>query len=222
MHKIELKYIIIEYSDKDLSYIDTLCDYVEKSCAEIISFFGINNFGKRINVKLWDSLNDFRDCYRMSKYGQIENAEVPKWLCGFAKDDVIHALSLEELRKTEFHGNSTLQKLEYLVMHEFTHSCHLKLNSATAKYAWLSEGLATTITHQLDNTDKIFELSLNQAINGGAGADYKNYHTMFSYVHETYGRDYILDLIRDNDLLKKDTPNLYEETSRIYGNNRVK
>lgn len=45
---------------------------------------------------------------------------------------------------------------------------------------------------------------------------------MFCYVYETYGRDYILSLIRNNELLKNDTPKLYEETVKMYGDNKRK
>lgn len=102
-------------------------------------------------------------------------------------------------------------------MHEFTHSCHIKINKLF--YVWLTEGLATTITHQMENEDRIFNLTLEQAINGGH--DYRNYHTMFCYVYETYGRDYILNLIKDNELLERATPQLYEETVKMYGNNKI-
>lgn len=40
---------------------------------------------------------------------------------------------------------------------------------------------------------------------------------MFNYVLNTYGRDYILRLITDENLLKNKTNKLYEETKEYYG-----
>lgn len=218
MYKRELKYIVIEYSDKDLLYINDLCKYIEQSCEEIISFFDIKEFGKKVNIKLWDNLENFRRYYKKVGSSLDEKGETCNWVCGFSNGDIIHSLCLDEYKKTKFHENNTLQDLKFLVMHEFTHSCHSKINKPY--YTWLAEGLATTITHQMENTDRILNFSLEQALDGGC--DYQNYHIMFSYVYETYGRNYILNLIRDNELLKKDTPKLYEETVRLYGNNKTK
>lgn len=215
MYQKDLTYITIEYSDKDLDYIDDLCAYIEWSSDEIVTFLNIQTFGEKVHVKLWDNLESFRKCYKDTGYSLDKKGEVRKWVCGFAFGNDVHTLCLEAYRQTKTHENNTLQDLKYLIMHEFTHSCHTKLNPK--KYAWLGEGLATTITHQMENEDKIFNFTLNQAINGGP--DYRNYHTMFSYVYKTYGRDYILNLINDYDLLKKVTPKLYEETFKLYGNN---
>ena len=218
MYKRKLKYIMIEYSDKDLSYIDELCEYIEQSCDEIISFLDINKFEEKVNVKLWDNLENFRKCYKNKGFYLDENGEVRKWICGFSDENIVHTLCLDEYKKTKSHENNTLQDLQFLVMHEFTHSCHAKINKSY--YAWLGEGLATTLSHQMENTDRIFNFTLEQAMKGGS--DYRNYHTMFSYVYETYGRDYILSLIKSNELLKTATPKLYKETVKAYGNNKSK
>lgn len=217
MYNKELKYVKIEYSDKDLPYIDDLFEYIEQACDEIISFFGINEFGEKVSIKLWDSLDAFREYYEKQGYFLDENGLTPKWVCGFANGNTVHTLSLNEYKKTLGHENNTLQDLKYLVMHEFTHSCHAKLNGNKECYAWLGEGLATTITHQYENADRIFNITLEEAINGCR--DYRNHHTMFCFAYETYGRDYILDLIKDDEMLKEDTPKLYEETVQKYGDN---
>ncbi len=215
MYKKELEYVFIEYSDKDLDYIDELCLYFEQSFNEIVGFFNIKEFGQKVNITLWDNLEGFRNFYKKSCFPSYENKEMEKWICGFAnaQANTIHTLCLEEYRKTEGHENSTLQDLKQLLAHEFTHSCHYKLNYFECK--WLSEGLATTLSHQLDNANRTFNFTLDEVINGGR--NYINYHTMFNYAYETYGREYILELIVDNELLETETPRLYEETKTLYG-----
>lgn len=163
MYIKELKYIIIEYSDKDLSYIDNLCEYIDQSCDEIISFLGISVFGEKVKVKLLDNLENFRDIYKNKGYSLDKNGYTPSWVCGFADGNIIDTLCLEEYKKTKSHKYDNLQDLKYLIMHEFTHSCNAKINKTY--YSWLGEGLATTITHQMENEDRVFNFTLEEAIN---------------------------------------------------------
>lgn len=139
--------------------------------------------------------------------------EIPKWLCGVAHENFVYTLCLEECVKTKGHEEHNLDDLKYLIVHEFTHCCHNKFKNGST-YIWLAEGLSTTISHQYDKCDDIFNFTLEQTKNGGP--DYRNYHTMFSYVYETYGREYILELINNFSLLEEDTPKLYEETKYKY------
>lgn len=44
----ELKFLVLDYSKKDLPYINELCAYLEKNCASIVQFFDIKNFGKKL------------------------------------------------------------------------------------------------------------------------------------------------------------------------------
>ena len=58
--KKQLKYMIIDYAENDLGYIDLLYDKLDKISDEIVNFFDIKNFGQKINVVLNNSLNKFR------------------------------------------------------------------------------------------------------------------------------------------------------------------
>ena len=210
----ELKYMNIEYTEKDKLYIEELVDYIEQISQEIVDFLGIVNFGNKVEVKLWDDITKYRKSqFNVYPCGAKNADEIPKWSCGFAfsKDNksYVETLCLEEYRKTLGHENGTLDDLKHLILHEFTHSVHLKVNDKDC--VWLSEGLATTISHQYDNYDLTFDASLGQ-MKGDGYTHYTNYHTMFYYVYETYGRDYILELVNNYELQKQETERLYNET----------
>lgn len=206
--KKQLTHMIIEYTKCDEKYIDGFVSYLEKVSQEIVDFLNINYLDSKIKVTLWDSLEDFRNLYL--KLGW--NSSVPNWVCGFANNCDVETLTLEEYRKTSGHEYANLQDLMHLILHEFVHACN-NILSTNKHYAWLSEGLATTISHQYDDDDLKFNASLNEMINGCH--NYSNYHIMFIYVYNTYGRDYILKLLKNFDLLKKETPRLYEETKEL-------
>lgn len=210
----ELNYMIINYSNNDLEYIDYICNELDKKSQEIVDFFDIKDFGKKVSVTLFDSLELFRS--ECAKVNRTLVSNVPEWVCGMKiPNGDIYTLCLEEYRKTKGHENKCIEDLVYLILHEFTHACHGKVKKDNQRgYAWLVEGLATTISHQYDNSLLVFNASLDEMIKGTK--DYKNYHTMFKYVLDTYGRNYVLELIKNYDLLVKDTPRLYEEVRELY------
>lgn len=195
-----LKYININYTDLDVSYIDELCTFLNNTTQEIIDFFNIDNIN--VDVTIYN-LEDFR-----SKYKEIKNKEPKEWLCGLSYNmNQIAILSLSDYNKTESHKNDTLEDIKYLILHEFTHACHKKVNP-NLKELWFVEALATSVSHQYDNYPLTLDVTLEQVING---TSYKNYHTLYVYIKETYGKDYIMKLINDNDLVIKQTEKIYEE-----------
>ncbi len=222
--KKELDSMVVYYTEKDIEYIDDVLDYINNNCREILDFFGISQLDKKVNVYLHSSLEQFRE--KCKEFGfEDENGNVPLWICGFKnhKND-IHTLCLEECRKAEGHQNDNLTDLEYLILHEFSHraySCATKddaISYSKGDYVWLNEGIATTITHQCDNVKLSLTASLEDMINGCN--NYNNYHTMFVYTLETYGRDYIRQLIHNYDKLAQDTPKLFNEVNAMYGNEK--
>lgn len=210
----ELKYMNIEYTEKDKLYIEELVDYIEQVSQEIVDFFGIENFENKVEVKLLDDVSKFRmRLFETYPSGAKSVEEISKWSCGFAYVDnnisYVETLCLEEYRKTLGHEKGTLEDLKHLILHEFAHAVHFKISQED--YAWLSEGLATTISHQYDNYDLTFDATLEQ-MKGDDYTHYTNYHTMFYYVYEKYGRDYILELVNNYELQKQETERLYNET----------
>lgn len=211
----QLKYMNIEYTEKDNKYINDMIIYLEQTSEEIVNFFEIENFGNKVQVKLWDDISKFRvrnyEVYP-SIADKVEN--VPEWCCGFAYNNnnmcYVETLCLEEYKKTLGHDNATLKDLIHLILHEFTHAVHLKIDDKDCA-CWLSEGLATTISHQYDGADLFFDATLEQIKNDDL-VGYGNYYTMFYYVYNTYGRDYVLELVNNYELQKQVTEKLYKET----------
>lgn len=55
----ELKYLIINYSEKDLPYIDGLVAFLEIRTAEIVKWFGIDDFGSKPVVTIFAGTKEF-------------------------------------------------------------------------------------------------------------------------------------------------------------------
>lgn len=200
----ELKYINLEYNECDKNYIDELIDYINLSSEEITNFFSIDSFNPKVDIKLYDDIDKFNEWYYY-----FNKKEAPLWFCGFSfkMNGVYHinVLSLEKYKKTQGHEKHNLNDLKCLIMHEFVHSCVLKINNSSLP-AWLNEGITIKLSHQYDNKEYKFNASLNEMINGCN--NYINYYTMFSYALDKYGKDYILDLILNN--------KAFDETEKLY------
>jgi hypothetical protein len=210
--KKELSYMIINYTNSDHAYIDLICLKIEMISKEIVSFFEIKDDFK-INITIFDNLDDFRNKIINEMPHLLEDNKVPAWICGVSTKTGIYTLSLAEYRKTKSHENGTINDIMYLILHEFTHSCFRILNKEKT-CAWLSEGCATTISRQYQNISKPFTANLEDMEEGCS--NYNNYHLMFKYVLDTYGKDYILKLIKNTDLVKNETPKLYNEVVNYY------
>ena len=197
----ELKYIILEYTDKDLEYIDEICKEIDSKSQEIIDFFEIEKFDNKVHVKLFSDINEFR-IFHQEVYG----FEPKNWLCGFRLDSNVSTLSLSEYRKCYSHEEATISDLIKLILHEFTHVIHFMRNKI-CNYIWLGDGLATYLSGQYSDAFSI-NCTYDELLNG---CSYTNYKVMFEYVLNTYGKEYVLKLIDDEELLSKETKRLFEE-----------
>ena len=206
----ELSHFIIDFDDnnKDVVYI---CSQLENKSNEITNFFDLKDV--KVNVKIFDDLDEFRNLIKKHARHLLESGSVPLWVCGVSINSNIYTLTLSEYRRTKSHQNDTLDDLIKLILHEFTHACFQKINNQRS-YAWLSEGLATTLSHQYDNKNCSFDATLEDIIDGTP--NYANYYLMFKYVLSAYGKEYILKLINNKELLENETPKLYNETINHY------
>lgn len=216
----ETKYIDIHYTDKDINYIDDLTEFINNNSKDIVDFFGLENFKEKVILYMFDDLEKFRKNIS-NKY---KNNIVPSWLCGFSYNEnnnfIIKTLCLDEYKKTKGHTNHNLNDLKNLILHEFVHSCQLKyinfLLSNIKLPLWLKEGMACLLSRQYDDVKLGFDATLDEVINGNT--NYSNYYTMFLYVYNTYGKEYILELLRNSEKLISETPVLHEETIKYYNN----
>lgn len=210
----ELEYIVIDYTKDDVDYIDTLCNSLNEKSKEVIQFLNIKEFGEKVKVKLWNSIEEFRNLHKSLFHKVDANGQVPNWISGFALGNEVQTLSLAQYRKTKNHECATIIDLEKLIIHEFTHAAHSRLHDNRIML-WLTEGLATFLAHQYDDKELEFNATLEEIKVGKTS--YTNYYIMFNYVLNTYGKDYILKLIKDEELLQNETNRLYEETKERFG-----
>jgi hypothetical protein len=197
----ELDYLNISYTDSDKDYIDYISKEVDEKSKKIIDFFEIKDYKDKSKVIIINNIDEFRQMFLKEN-----NTYPPDWVCGFAKDKNIWVLSFDEYKKTHNHENDTIDDMIKLVLHEFVHNVY-KMRSTNMEVKWLSEGAATYLSDQYPNAKSI-NCTYEELL---SNTSYTNYKVMFNYVLNTYGKDYILKLIDDINLLNKETKRLYEE-----------
>ena len=204
----ELKYITLEYTEDDLEYIDYITEEIETISEEIVSFLDGLKLDKKVQVKLFNDLDQFKEACKIVQ----QKDEIPDWQCGLTFGDGIYTLSLKELKKTKSPNNKTVDDLAHLILHEFTHACYYNYIDFNKKCMWFSEGIACNLSHQWNNSKYIFNATEEQVLNGNV--NYGNYSIMFAHALDKYGRDYILNLIKNPDLFEEETHKIYTEVTK--------
>lgn len=220
--KKELKNFIIKYTEKDLDYIDYIVDECEKRSDSILEFLGLESVPFKIEVEIYSTLDEFLDYYvEHTNYEKKE--DVPSWLVGVCfGGKCIKTLCYEEYHKR--HPKEELDALPDLFLHEFTHAASMM--ASPEEYGkhfypyWFLEGIATYLSdqfkHREEKSNKSLEFKVSYDDIVKRGNLYPQYYLFFKYVVETYGRDYIINLLNDYELIMSETPKLYEEVVEHY------
>lgn len=210
MQKINFNYFEIEYSNKDTPYINLIIEEFKNKYPSIMGFFNLKKFERKITIKFWNSLEEYRTFFneKMKKY----NKKVEKWEVGRSTNNSnecrIDLLCLEERKKCQGHQNDNIIDLTNVLIHEFVHTCHFTYNKNKDTMTWFAEALATNLANQYNYLS--LNCSLADILNGHA--HYLNYYSMGRYLIDNNDKDYILKLAKNKKLLEEDTPNIYNKT----------
>ena len=205
----------IEYTKDDLDYIDDLINNLKNNYKDIIKFFNNTKFKDKIEIKLWNSVEEYHSYFNSLYKEKGYNNTVPLWETARSftdKHPKIFLISYKESLKCKGHQKDTLNTFIQTLVHEFVHACHFNYNNHTDSLTWFSEALATNLSHQ-DRYEKFplrIDSSLDDIMNGKVS--YTNYYIMGKYLLDNYDKEYILKLAKDRELLIKDSPKIYKET----------
>jgi hypothetical protein len=220
MHKKTFENFDIEYNDCDLEYIDLVTEHLIKNEKEIMNFFNIEKLNRKVQIKYWDDLEDYR-IYVHHKVFKSEYQTSP-WDIGRAinneNESIICMLSYKERLKIAGHEKSTIYDMQEVLLHEFVHLCHLQFREYKPSVRWFSEGLATVLAKNTqfdkDTVDCTLEALLNFRVK------YYNYYGMVKYLFENYDHEYILKLAKDKEFLLGETEKIYSESKNYYHNKK--
>lgn len=172
-----------------------------------MDFFNLQYLEKTVNIKIWDNLEDYRNCFSKKLFKKIPDWEVARATIN-KNEYCIDLMSLKERIKCKGHENDNLENLLKVIIHEFVHICHMTFNNYNGTMIWLGEGLATNLSNQFKKME--INCSLEDIIYGNA--KYINYYSMVKYLLDNYSKEYILMLSKNKKLLENITNDIYYKT----------
>lgn len=206
----KLNNYIIEYNECDLGYIDDIINNFDMN--KILSFFKIEKLSKPLYIKLFDNIEN---------YAKVRNYEISPSSVGNTHLNgeryEILILSFKEIVKRKGHENHKLDYIWKLLMHEFTHVCHMETGNLYNSLIWVREGIAICLSNQYDEEYRFNCCSSEDLINDKM-CYYINYYTMMDYALNTYGNDYVYKLTQDKKFSIKETSKLYIELNEKINN----
>lgn len=219
--KYEDQLFEIYYSEVDKDYISRLRSIVLSRMPDILDFFKIK-FNGKIVIKLYDDI----DCYKENLIASFERNAIedskkqgmkvaPRkyedFMIANTEDGNINMQSLRLVRMQDDYSNYTEEEFCLNACHEFTHLCQTQIGSENPGWFW--EVIATTIgnpecQHDIKESFTYKDLNENFDKLDGYGAAY----TVGKYLFANYSQDFILDMIKDNEVFDKNIEGIVEKS----------
>ncbi len=205
--KVELDNFIIE-SDKQLDYFDDVVNHIKDNGSRILSFFNIDKLPYKVNIKLV-SYEPFKE-FIISKYG-----EILEYVAGEsdASTHIIRILNIDDQIKYTTHADANIDKIKGTILHEIVHQCHHVYHNDYNQITWFAEGLATNISNQKYELQKLDEcdfLKLKNDFRHYKGG-YKFSYTIVNYILKNYTNKEITKLYSDPNYLREKSDIIFEE-----------
>lgn len=197
-------------SPEDKTSAEAVISYLRNNSDSIAGFFGLNSSGIEQTVIIYPTLEDFR-AFLMN-----ETSAYAGYVIGVAYKGAIHTTTLEECRKAD--GHQHMSQLDYMkiILHEYVHTCHMRVNNDMNKLSWFAEGLASRLSGQTNRdveiTCTLEELTGNfQSLENGYAVSLK----IVNYMFDTYSYAQIMDFIKNPDRLRAETENILNGAKRV-------
>ena len=214
----ESEIAIFNYNKSDKDLIGYLDNYLTEQAKRIFDFFEVEMPNTKISINIIPTKKEFDEIYK-----SVWNRNAESWCIGFYDDKQITYLSLNDYKNTShaFKQEDYGFALEYYkktIVHEFVHYVNdlfkIKYGCGhTEKY--LSEGLATCLSNQKENTNLKFDYSLDDILN--SRGCYNGWYLLTKYLIENYDKQFIFSLIKSNRKAREFLQDeLYHKASRYY------
>ena len=223
----ENKYAIFNYKKIDEDLIDILSSYIEEKAHIAFDFFQVSPPKTKVKIKIISSKIEY-DNYYIKMYNLQPETKLYGWMIGnfnFEKNQITY-LSLHDFKNTTHKLKDVPyeQAVDYYkktILHEFVHYVNgLFRKKHNCGYAenFLTEGIATYLSGQNENSTPNFDFSLDEVLDRNKNI-YGAYFLLTKYFIENYDRDFVLNIFQSSrqsrELLKNE---LFKRTENYYKN----
>lgn len=212
-----MKFIV---QNEKSNYKDIITEIISNRKNEIFEFFNSNGKDLPLNIYIYDSIEAL--VRGMKERGFTD---MPDYMCACQKDE---DNSLNFFEPKDHPNEKKWSKEEYkdVIFHELIHGIQFNLFGTTPE--WINEGIAKYldgtyskgIEWLLDNYINNNDIPTQEEIENEFGMhEYDSYdyaYLMVSYLIETKGKDYLIELLKDSNKLNIEKENLLNRSIEYF------
>ena len=212
-----MRYIV---QNKDSNYIQTINDIINDRKNNIFLFFNSKEVALTFNIYVYDSIEELVNGLRKRGF-----KDFPDYMCACHKDED-NSLNFFEPKDNPSENEWSKEEYKNVIFHELIHGIQFQLFGKIPE--WLNEGIAkyldgtyeNGVKYLLDNYVNNKEVPNQYEIENEFGChDYDSYiyaYLMVSYIIDTKGKDYLIELLKDEKKLEVEKNNLLDCAINYY------
>lgn len=183
--------ITINFEEEAINYIDEVFNYLLSKTSKIYSFFELYPQNK-INIIIIPTKKELD-----TKYWNNPNKKPEDWVVGFTnyyeKNLELFLLSFNDYKNTP-HKYETLDDYKRTLVHEFVHIINTLLCNENYPPDFIWEGVATYLSEQYPQTEKITE-SKENILN--CNCDFNQLSSLFEQLINNYSKDEVIKILKN-------------------------
>ena len=211
-----MKYIL---QDNNSNYVDRVKRIIEENKKDIFNFFDMKEKDLSFTIYIYSSIKDLVDGLKNRGFNKD-----PDYMCACFKDED-NSLNLFEPKDKPSSDEWSKDAYDDVIFHELVHAIQFNIFGTTPE--WLNEGIAKYLDGSFIGCEKILSDIISDGVipeqneieNEFGLHDYDSYiyaYLMVSYFIDYYGKDKLIEVLRDIKELDKYKDNLLNRAVDYY------
>lgn len=208
------------------NYKDEINNIILSNKEDVFDFFNSPDLELSFNVYVYKDIDSLVKGLKERGFNNI-----PSYMCACQKDED-NSLNFFEPKDNPNRNEWSKEEYKNVIFHELIHEIQFQLFGKTPE--WLNEGIAkyldgtyeNGVKYLLDNYVNNKEVPNQYEIENEFGChDYDSYiyaYLMVSYIIDTKGKDYLIELLKDEKKLEVEKNNLLNCAINYYNNEITK
>ena len=208
------------------NYKDEINNIILSNKEDVFDFFNSPDLELSFNVYVYKDIDSLVKGLKERGFNNI-----PSYMCACQKDED-NSLNFFEPKDNPNRNEWSKEEYKNVIFHELIHEIQFQLFGKTPE--WLNEGIAkyldgtyeNGVKYLLDNYVNNKEIPNQYEIENEFGChDYDSYiyaYLMVSYIIDTKGKDYLIELLKDEKKLEVEKNNLLNCAINYYNNEITK
>jgi hypothetical protein len=180
------------YTSIDINNITNMGTYLENNFERVTNDLKYKNIST-VDIWLYAYMSDF--------HAAINWPNAPDWVCGVTPSkNLIRVISPNSSQL----GNRTYEYMLGILVHEFTHTVCMNMNTSSQVPRWMVEGVAVYESNRFTNPATLSYMkagtppTLKEMEDRNDTKAYEVGYTLIEYIVNTWGMDSVIELYKSN------------------------